>query len=98
MLLLKNEIADSEMPRELRLVNGSRGVVVGFQMKEPEAAPAEGETRVRDERVWPLVRFRNGRVKTIVCESFEKEIYVRGKCVRKQVSPLCAAGYSLLVH
>ncbi|KAL1496255.1 hypothetical protein AB1Y20_016218 [Prymnesium parvum] len=69
---------------EARLVNGSRGVVVGFQY--------DGEHK--DD--FPVVRFLEGRVKVVTPEKFEKKLYLKGELARVQV-PLALA-WALTVH
>ena len=108
VMLLKNEPLKVGSSPESRLVNGSRGIVIGF-----EEAPADREEKSGrskrfgggkaarqaaggDPTLYPRVRFDNGREKLVMCEDFEKEIFLKGKCIRSQV-PLALA-WAITVH
>jgi ATP-dependent DNA helicase PIF1 len=82
VLMLRNEEPGGPTPR---LVNGSRGVVVGFRRLD-EKRPTE----------YPVVRFIGGREETIAPKAFSRELYMRGMVTRHQV-PLALA-WSMTVH
>mgnify|MGYP003384170760 CR=1 FL=1 len=77
---------EDEEGRKLRLVNGSRGVVIGF----------ERAAGVEDGPEYPLVRFATGRTKLITPVTFTKSVYRTGKCERRQV-PLILA-WAMTMH
>ena len=88
VMLLRNESVDECPSSKDRLVNGSRGVVIRFEAK----SGCNSEQPVE----WPVVRFLNGREETIGPQDFEKQIYRRGSCLRKQV-PLSLA-WAITIH
>ncbi len=66
---------------------------------EPLDLPPTGAVCGRDGRepqLFPVVRFRNGRMKLILPEAFEKHVYLKGTCTREQV-PLALA-WAVTVH
>jgi ATP-dependent exoDNAse (exonuclease V) alpha subunit len=79
VMLVRNEADATITPR---LVNGSRGVVVGFRPVGTSDSP--------------VVRFACGREVTIEPVRFEKELYMQGTCVRLQL-PLAPA-WAVTIH
>ena len=71
---------------DTRLVNGSRGVVIGFRTDEHSTDLTE----------YPVVRFATGREKLILPVQFTKDVYRVGKCSRRQV-PLILA-WAITMH
>jgi ATP-dependent DNA helicase PIF1 len=100
VMLIKNELGSGKE----RLVNGSRGIVIGFTNKAPlpdEIFDVEaflGEKRVLKptEEVYPVVRFLNLRTKVMVEETFESRFPGLGSCIRVAV-PLKLA-WAITVH
>ena len=88
VILLKNEVIEDGACTASRLVNGSRGVVVGFA--KSEGAPASEKTE------WPVVQFVNGRQQVCRWMEFTKQLYRKGNCTRMQV-PLMLA-WAVTVH
>lgn len=93
VMLLKNETGHGDE----RLVNGSRGVVIGFDLLEDDDAHSEvGEENTQ----YPVVRFvlTDGRTreKIVHPESFEKNVYLNMTLTRRQV-PLALA-WAVTVH
>jgi ATP-dependent exoDNAse (exonuclease V) alpha subunit len=96
--MLKNEPSDDCTSAETRLVNGSRGVVMGFQTFDGTNGETVEQSGLHDAKplVWPLVEFMNGRTEVICPYTFKKELYRRGSCVRHQV-PLMLA-WAVTIH
>jgi len=84
VLLVRNEETGGPTPR---LVNGSRGVVIGFRALDDKKPGAV---------LYPVVRFLAGREEVIGPKTFKKELYMRGEVARHQV-PLALA-WSLTIH
>ncbi len=92
VMLIKNEIGERK-----RLVNGSRGVVIGF-VDEPNEAFVDIENEYKSKRgtLYPVVRFHCGITKVIVPEEFSKTLAGLGKCIRTAI-PLKLA-WAITVH
>lgn len=82
VMLLKNE---TQVKGKDRLVNGSRGRVIGFT-KDKEYSSESGELLNEDSDisapVYPVVSFLNGRTVAIEPERFDSRIVGLGACVR----------------
>jgi ATP-dependent DNA helicase PIF1 len=94
VMLIKNE-SSSGMGK--RLVNGSRGVVIGFVDKPNEAFNKnEKEYKSQKGTLYPVVHFHCGITKVIVPEEFSKTLADLGKCIRRAI-PLKLA-WAITVH
>jgi len=100
VMLIKNERGSGRD----RLVNGSRGAVIGFTNKPPlpdeifdvKAFLADKRLPKPSEEVYPVVQFLNGRTKVVVAETFESKFPGLGSCIRVAV-PLKLA-WAITVH
>ena len=104
VMLLRN-LSEKDVPEKQRLVNGSRGVVVGFaRSDEPDSHRDQGWGGNRE---WPVVEFMTldicpatgrylTRTKRIEPQTFSREVYRQGTCSRSQV-PLRLA-WALTIH
>lgn len=86
-MLIKNEQTDDH---KTRLVNGSRGKVVGFTNASGKRGHDELDIEVEDDDPdddgsYPIVQFRTGRCKVIRPERFESRIVGLGTCIRQAV-------------
>lgn len=79
---------------EMGLVNGSRGVVVGFRM-DTEDNPVS-YNRVHVAQKWPLVKFTNGRTVLVRPNRWTTNVHGKEVAARLQV-PLCLA-WAVTVH
>ena len=77
------------------LVNGSRGVVVSFDVQEADDMQME-HRRVSPAGRWPRVKFTNGSEMTLLPERWDVEVSNKSVASRTQV-PLMLA-WSLTVH
>lgn len=75
---------------------GARAAGGASPARKRPRADAAAPAREPRGPLCPQVVFANGRTKTIVPERFEKDVYLRGKCVRVQL-PLKLA-WALTVH
>jgi ATP-dependent DNA helicase PIF1 len=98
VMLIKNDNSGGRGGSTRRLVNGSRGVVVGFTSEEPDPAfnspcvpPKPGE-----RPLYPKVKFRSGEEKVIGFAEFTSRLAGIGDCVRVAI-PLKLA-WSITVH
>ena len=87
VMLIKNEQTDDH---KTRLVNGSRGKVVGFTNASGKRGHDELDIEVEDDDPdddgsYPIVQFRTGRCKVIRPERFESRIVGLGTCIRQAV-------------
>lgn len=85
------------------LVNGSRGVVVGFEKvygprlsQCSEEQPHRGWQRLNNDMFWPTVKFTNGLVRTVLPAEFSIEEEGVVKATRTQV-PLRLA-WAITIH
>jgi hypothetical protein len=100
VMLIKNEIGSGTS----RLVNGSRGAVIGFTNQPPlpdeifdvETFLADKRVPKSTEELYPVVQFLNGRTKVVVAETFESRFPGLGSCIRVAV-PLKLA-WAVTVH
>ncbi len=76
------------------LVNGSRGVVVGFEAIRGDNDSSHNTNNNNKSSNnnsnnsnlgIPIVRFKNGVERVMIREVFSTEVFLEGKCVRKQV-------------
>ena len=77
------------------LVNGSRGVVVSFDVQDANEMQSE-HRRVSPSGRWPRVKFTNGSEMTLLPERWDVEVSQKSVASRTQV-PLMLA-WSLTVH
>ena len=85
------------------MVNGSRGVVVGFTSEKPQAPfdlpitiPFSNSHRTEKKDMYPEVKFQNGKTRIIGKTEFSSRIVGVGECVRYAV-PLKLA-WAITVH
>ena len=90
VMLLRNLDLSGGPDGSRQLVNGSRGVVVGFVSRhDPAVAPAAPEA-IADLAVWqgaelPVVRFLNGAEIAVLPTTFRSTVHGAGECMRTQV-------------
>jgi ATP-dependent DNA helicase PIF1 len=93
VMLIKNEMSNDED----KLVNGSRGKVIGFSprttLNSERITPEKTRT---DEEVYPVVQFFNGRIKLVGMEVFESRRPGMGSCIREAI-PLKLA-WTITLH
>lgn len=106
VMLLRN--LDLKSGSDRMLVNGSRGVVIGFRIMEGLEDPSESDDELEsfldsddEPESWageqiPIVRFLNGRETAIFPQEFSCDLSGYGSCVRMQV-PLKLA-YAITIH
>ena len=79
-----------------RLVNGSRGVVVGFDSLRSEGVAPEEHPLLAEITKYPVVQFANGIRRVVGPETFETHLIGLGRCVRVGI-PLRLA-WSVTTH
>ena len=88
VMLIKNEQTDDH---KNRLVNGSRGKVIGFTNTGGGKSGDESDVDYEDDdsdddgQSYPIVQFQQGRRRVIRPERFESRIVGLGTCVRRAV-------------
>jgi len=89
VMLIKNEQTDDH---KNRLVNGSRGKIVGFTNADGTTTNGvDSDSEVEDDdsdddgQSYPIVQFQQGRRRVIRPQRFESRIVGLGICVRKAV-------------
>jgi hypothetical protein len=99
VMLIKNERATK---KKKRLVNGSRGVVVGFAKDDEEeemgliVVDSDSDDDLPSGTLYPVVRFLCGTKKVILPERFESRLAGLGVCSREAI-PLKLA-WAVTIH
>jgi hypothetical protein len=83
------------------LVNGSLGKIIEFKAIEPSDNPLQRVAHVqsRPNDLWPVVKFTNGKVMTIVAQEFTiNNASGEFEAMRSQVSPLSTLEFIVLIE
>jgi ATP-dependent DNA helicase PIF1 len=78
------------------LANGSRGVVIGFEVDKDNSSDAVSFSRIQSDQKWPRVRFTNGQ--EVVIKPHEWKIEMNGEVKARRTQIPFILGYAITIH